>query len=115
MKTKNILIVDDLEVNIEILRQLLHHDYNCIVAYNGLESITKFKENEIDLVLMDIMMPIMGGIEACQKIKEIRQVPIFAVTAHSYSEQDLLNKGFDHVIKKPISFLELKNKIKKVL
>ena len=86
------------------------------VAENGQEAVDLFYKNKYDLVLMDIMMPVMDGIEAAALIKDIgvdqpekRNVPIIAMTANAlkgYREQ-IINQGLDGYISKPFKTAEL--------
>ena len=75
-------------------------------AKNGLEAVEMVEKGEYDLVLMDIKMPVMGGLEATKKIKEIRpELPIIAVTANAFDSdrQAAFDAGCDDFLSKPIS------------
>jgi len=81
-----ILVVDDQETNRAILVWLLEDDgHEVIEAKDGLVAVNLFQESSIDIVLMDVMMPVMDGLEAAKKIKELcgdsRHVPIIFLTA----------------------------------
>jgi signal transduction histidine kinase/CheY-like chemotaxis protein len=105
----NILIADDTELNrtliIEYLKNTSLHIYE---ASNGKEALKILEEHNIDLVLMDIKMPVMNGYEATKLIKEKYAVPVIAVTASVIaSKENTLNNIFDSFIEKPLSITEL--------
>jgi len=115
----NILVVDDDIKNIFVLDGILQ-DYNANVftAYNGEESIQLLKQNHsIDIILMDIMMPVMDGFEAIKIIREtkgINNIPIIAVTAKTLKEDKdkCLALGANDYVNKPINMESLINIIK---
>jgi len=116
LSDKTILIVEDENSNYLLLDKLLTlENVNTIWAKNGEESIEKFKENEnIDLILMDLKMPVMDGYEATRKIKQLsKNLPIIALTAYTESEsiEKALSKGFDDYLEKPIKRNELFERI----
>jgi len=117
LEDRTILIAEDNELNYLFLHKLLV-DNNCKVihAWNGLEAVQKFKEKStIDLVLMDLKMPIMDGHEAFKKIKKINsKVPIIAQTAYA-SEQHASIIHFDGYVTKPMEQERLLKIIKKYL
>lgn len=103
----HVLVVDDIKVNCDVLTSMLEGvGYRCSVARNGLEAIT-FMETEVpDIVLLDIVMPVMNGIEAMENIRsheEWKALPLVAVTASGFDrrEVELLERGFDRFIRKP--------------
>ena len=117
---KTILIVDDEPDLCEILSYNLHNaGYDTIVAHSGVEAI-KEDFNQIDLVLLDVMMPEMNGIEVARHIRtrqDVKTVPIIFLTALD-SERDILHGfevGADDYISKPFSVKELMARIKAVL
>jgi len=115
----NILVVDDDIKNIFVLDGVLQ-DYNANVytAYNGEEAIETLEQNsQIDIVLMDIMMPVMDGYEAIQKIREnhnIKELPIIAVSAKTLQEDidKCINLGANDYVTKPINMDSLIHIIK---
>ncbi len=115
---KSILIVEDVDSNFLLLRQYLKKlNYKILRAETGLEAIKNFRAEQPDLVLMDIRLPKMSGIEAMEQIKEINpDVPVIAQTAHAmaYDREKLINKGFDDYIAKPIKKQELLDIIEKL-
>ncbi len=103
---KVILIVEDVESNFLLLKRYLKgNNFDIIRAEDGLEAVEKFKQNKIDLVLMDIRLPLLNGVEAMKRIKVINpEVPVIAQTAHAmaYDKQKLISQGFDFYISKPL-------------
>lgn len=113
-----ILVVDDTEANRKLLSWILEDDGHSVVeAKDGRQAVDLFKQNDIDLVLMDVMMPVMDGFEATQAIKEHlgdRHVPIIFLTALSddASLAKCLAIGGDDFLSKPINEQVLQAKIK---
>ena len=113
-----LLIAGDEESNYLLLKTILHKYCNLIRAKTGLEALALFKENEVDLILMDIKMPVMDGYEATAEIRKVSaSVPIIAVTAYAFAqdEQRIINSGFDAYTAKPINGKILKDKISTLL
>lgn len=108
----NILLAEDDKVNQLVVSGLLEKEqYSLTIADNGIEAIKLFEQNEFDLILMDIQMPEMDGIEATRKIRKMeegtfRHIPIIAVTAYALQDdrKRFLEAGMDDYIPKPISF-----------
>jgi CheY-like chemotaxis protein len=106
---KRILIVDDIEENLELLRIMLEgHGYKVEQAANGSEAITKALEKVPDMIISDILMPIMDGYTLCRKWKadeRLKRVPFIFCTAtytDSRDEQLAINMGADAFIVKPV-------------
>lgn len=118
VRAMNILVVDDTEANRKLLTWILEDDgHNVIEAKHGGQAVDLFKQHDIDLVLMDVMMPVMDGFEATQAIKEYldgRHVPIIFLTALSddASLAKCLSIGGDDFLSKPINEQVLQAKIK---
>ncbi|MBN2595403.1 response regulator [Labilibaculum sp.] len=107
VENKLILVVEDEEFNRIYFEELLNQMHcNVLVANNGLEAVDICKKNDkIDLVLMDIKMPLMDGYEATQKIKRIRpNLPVIAQTAFALlgDKNKSLENGCDDYIAKPV-------------
>ena len=113
-----ILIVDDDPDIRNVLNLLLCRDYETAEAADGAEAVSYMQENpETDLVILDVMMPGMDGIETCEKIREHSNVPILFLTAKS-AEQDRLSayrSGGDDFLSKPLSQPELLAKVSSLL
>jgi CheY-like chemotaxis protein len=102
-----ILIAEDEEYNMLYMNELFSNSkINVIEAFNGLEAVELAKSNlDIDLILMDIKMPIMNGIEAMNEIKKIKpNIPIIALSAFAMEsdKETALKNGFDEYLSKPI-------------
>lgn len=112
MKEK-ILIVEDNDMNRILLRAiLLPHGYEVLEAVNGQEGVTTARERLPDLIVMDLQMPIMNGMDAMRALKSdplTREIPVIAVTAFAMEgdREAALQAGFDGYIPKPFSALEM--------
>ncbi|MBP0000512.1 MAG: response regulator [Cyanobacteria bacterium SID2] len=129
MKQLSILIVDDDPDNFDVLETLLSSsssetvtepDYQLYYAASGREAIENLSIFQPDLILLDVMMPEMDGIETCRRIKAMskwQNVPIIMVTALS-EKSDLarcLNAGADDFISKPVNSIELRSRVRSML
>ena len=117
-ETTKILIVDDDPDIRNVLNLLLRSDYETAEAADGFAAVEYIQQNpETDLVILDVMMPGMGGIETCGKIRESSNVPILFLTAKS-AEQDRIaayRSGGDDFLSKPFSQPELLAKVSSLL
>ena len=117
-ETTKILIVDDDPDIRNVLNLLLRSDYETAEAADGTEAVEYMQQNpETDLVILDVMMPGMDGIETCEKIREHSNVPILFLTAKS-AEQDRIaayRSGGDDFLSKPFSQPELLAKVSSLL
>ena len=122
----NVLLAEDNSINQRVAMKLLEKkNINVMLAQNGLEAVQMFKEYPFDLVLMDVMMPAMDGLEATQHIREFEmtqratKVPIVAMTANAMQgdKERCLSAGMDGYVSKPIRpdllFAEMHEMIKK--
>lgn len=115
------LVAEDDYVNYFVLERMLKKNYNCEVlhAQSGKDAIELVSSRkDIDLILMDIRMPVVDGFTAFSEIKkENPSVPIIAVTAYAYSEdkKKILEMGFDDYVSKPFEFNEISFKINKII
>ncbi len=122
-KNKTVLIVEDNEINMKITSRFLNitgYNYSC--CYNGKEALEYIKNNNVDLILMDIQMPVMNGYEASVAIREYEKekgfrVPIIAMTAYAMSgdREKFLNCGMDDYISKPFNLRELNEMVQKYI
>ncbi|MCL4457049.1 MAG: PAS domain S-box protein [Nitrospirae bacterium] len=116
-----ILIVDDDETVLRFLSALLSSQrYVLETAQNGIEAIEKTKKNNPDIVLLDVLMPEMNGIEACKRLKEdheTQHIPIIVLTAFEDKEMKIecLNAGANDFLSKPVDNTELIARIKNFL
>ncbi|GAA0365427.1 response regulator transcription factor [Bacillus horti] len=110
MSAGTILLVDD-EIEIRNLLEIyLKNDgYFVLHANNGGEALQHLREQEVDLIILDVMMPEMDGIEACMKIREEKQMPIIMLSAKSQDIDKItgLSIGADDYVTKPFSPLEI--------
>lgn len=114
----NILVCDDEKDIVNALRIYLEADGYCVFeASNGEEAISALSYNEIHLILMDIMMPVMDGITAMSKIREESTVPIILLTAKSEDSDKILglNVGADDYITKPFNPMEVNARVRSQL
>ena len=117
MGTK-ILVVDDDRNICELLKLYLENDgYTVFVANDGQEAVEMFQSKAPELVLLDIMLPKMDGLQVCQTTREFSQIPIIMVTAKGEDMDKImgLEYGADDYIVKPFNILELKARIKAIL
>ncbi|WP_195262820.1 MULTISPECIES: response regulator transcription factor [unclassified Clostridium] len=118
MSKEKILIVDDeKEIRDLIDIYLKGEGYDTIKAENGKEALDILSNNEVDLIILDIMMPKVNGIEACLKIREEREMPIIMLSAKSEDMDKILglNTGADDYLTKPFNPLELVARVKSQL
>jgi len=115
LENRKILVVEDNKINQMITRKILEKNKMvCMVADNGMDAIKLVKENEFDVILMDIHMPGISGIEATQKIRAFnKDLPIIALTAVTIDENldDFYRAGFNEIIPKPFKTEEFFEKI----
>jgi DNA-binding response OmpR family regulator len=116
-----ILVVDDQPQNIELLQAYLApQGYEIVKASSGQEALEKISGNQIDLVLLDIMMPEMSGLEVLEKLradKKTQLIPVVMVTALKETEDKVkaLEAGCDDFISKPLDKVELLARVKSIL
>jgi len=122
MKDKSvILVVDDQPQNIELLEAyLIPQGYDIITAVNGAEALEKISENQIDLILLDVMMSGMDGLEVTRRIRQdptYRLLPIILVTALRDTEDRVkgIEAGGDDFISKPVDKIELLARVRSLL
>ncbi len=115
---KRILLVDDEPLILKGLRFTLEQEgYEIITAADGEEALRVFFEQQVDLVLLDVMLPKLDGIQVCQRIRESSNVPILMLTAKGEDMDKILGLeyGADDYMTKPFNILEVKARIKTVL
>lgn len=116
---KKFLIVDDEPSVVKGLRFSLEKQEGYVIdaAYDGETAIETFESDTYDLVLLDLMLPKLGGMEVCQRIRSISNVPIIMLTAKGEDMDKImgLEYGADDYLTKPFNMLELKARIKNML
>lgn len=111
------LVVDDEKLIVKGLKFSLEKEgYEVDCAYDGQEAVDKAKENEYDIILLDLMLPILDGYEVCQQIREFSDMPIIMLTAKGDDMDKILGLeyGADDYITKPFNILEVKARIKAI-
>ena len=109
---RQILLVEDSETSRMLFFEMLSlHGHRVDVAQNGAEAVEQCHRCRYDMILMDLQMPVMDGIEALQRIRAMEReksdhVPVVALTAHAMEHHriDILKKGFDGYVTKPTSY-----------
>lgn len=113
-----ILVVDDEKVMVKGLKFNLENEgYAVDVGYNGREAVDLARTGDYDLILLDLMMPEIDGLEACMQIRAFSSVPIIMLTARGEDTDKLLGfeYGADDYITKPFNILEVKARIRALL
>lgn len=118
---KKILIVEDNDLNLKLFRDLLHaHGYEIAETKEGLEALALTRQERPDLILMDIQLPEISGLDVTRRIKadpELAHIPIIAVTAFAMKddEEKILRAGCQAYISKPISIGPFLHTVRKFL
>ena len=116
--SRKVLVVDDEKLIVKGIRFSLEQDgmeVDC--AYDGEEAVEKAKDKKYDIILLDLMLPKMDGLEVCQQIREFSNVPIVMLTAKGDDMDKILGLeyGADDYITKPFNILEVKARIKAIM
>jgi two-component system alkaline phosphatase synthesis response regulator PhoP len=118
MAGKRILVVDDDAKTVELVKLYLNRDgYRVITAYDGTEALRLAHESHPDLIVLDLMLPGVDGLEVCRTIRNESDVPIIMLTAKSTDQDKLigLSLGADDYVTKPFSPRELAARVRTVL
>ena len=115
---QRVVVVDDEKLIVKGIRFSLEQEgmeVDC--AYDGEEAVQKAKENEYDIILLDVMLPKLDGFEVCQQIREFSSVPVIMLTAKGDDMDKILGLeyGADDYITKPFNILEVKARIKAII
>lgn len=113
-----ILVVDDEELLVKGIRfNLQNEGYQVVTGSNGSEAIELAHDPEVRLIVLDVMMPEIDGMEACRRIREFSDVPVIMLTARTLDMDKLMGfeHGADDYLTKPFNILELKARIKALL
>ncbi len=115
---RKVLVVDDEKLIVKGIRFSLEQDgMEVTCAYDGEEALQLVKENNFDIVLLDVMLPKLSGFEVCQQIRDFSNVPIIMLTAKTDDMDKILglDYGADDYMTKPFNILEVKARIKAIL
>jgi two-component system response regulator VanR len=118
MANETLLLVDDEKEILDLLEIYLKNDgYQLLKASNGIQALDLLQKNEVDLIILDVMMPQMDGIQACLKIREQKNMPIIMLSAKSQDMDKImgLSTGADDYMSKPFNPLELLARVKSQL
>ncbi len=113
-----VLVVDDEKLIVKGIRFSLEQDgMEVACAYDGEEALEMIRNESFDIVLLDLMLPKLSGIEVCQQVREFSKVPIIMITAKGEDMDKImgLEYGADDYITKPFNILEVKARIKAIL
>lgn len=113
-----ILVVDDEALLVKGIRfNLQNEGYEVVTGSNGREAVDLARNQDVDLVVLDVMMPEMDGLTACAKIREFSDVPVILLTAKTEDMDKLMGfeQGADDYLTKPFNILELKARIRALL
>ena len=120
-KKPTILVVDDNQQNLELIQAYLE-DIDCytLSAFDGVEALETIADNDVDLILLDVMMPKMSGFEVCKRLKsnpETNDIPVLMVTALTeFGDIERgIDSGTDDFISKPVNKLELLTRVRTML
>jgi two-component system KDP operon response regulator KdpE len=117
--TGRVLIVDDdLAVRDTLARKLQREGFTVLVAKDGLEGLRVFHTEHPDLVILDVVMPEMDGVTACQRIREVADTPVMMLSAQAISEAAIvigLNAGADEYLAKPVRLDEFVARVRALL
>jgi len=118
MSEKKVLVVDDDVKTVELVKLYLNRDgYRVLTAYEGNEALKLARENQPDLIVLDLMLPGINGLEICRILRDESDVPIIMLTALTTDDDRLtgLNLGADDYVTKPFSPRELAARVRAVL
>jgi two-component system alkaline phosphatase synthesis response regulator PhoP len=118
MSVKRVLVIDDDTKTVELVKLYLNRDgYKVLTAYDGNEALRLARESHPDLIVLDLMLPGLDGLEVCRKLREESDVPIIMLTARTTENDRLagLNLGADDYVTKPFSPRELAARVRAVL
>ena len=118
MKTATILVVDDEPQIRRVMRTTLTAEgYSVIEACDGVEALGKLRSDRPDLILLDMNMPVLDGLQACREIRSVSDVPIVMLTVRSAEKDKVraLDAGADDYVVKPFSIQELLARVRALL
>lgn len=118
MADRRVLVVDDEKLIVKGIKFSLEQDGMIVdCAYDGEEALEYARKNQYDIILLDLMLPKLGGFEVCQQLREFSDVPVIMLTARGDDMDKILGLeyGADDYITKPFNILEVKARIKAIM
>ncbi|MBP5281879.1 MAG: response regulator transcription factor [Lachnospiraceae bacterium] len=118
MADRRVLVVDDEKLIVKGIKFSLEQDGMTVdCAYDGEEALEYARNNQYDIILLDVMLPKIGGFEVCQQIREFSDVPVIMLTARGDDMDKILGLeyGADDYVTKPFNILEVKARIKAIM
>ncbi len=115
MEPISVLVIDDDDEIREIVQVFLKNEgYRVLQAEDGLQALDLLKQDRVDLIIMDVMMPYLDGMQACMKIRQTLQIPIIMLSAKNEAMDKImgLTSGADDYVTKPFNPLELMARVK---
>ncbi|CUB14326.1 Sensory transduction protein regX3 [Bacillus cereus] len=114
---KILLVEDDLEISMLLKRVLLNEGYSVEEVYDGESALEAMKQNEYDLIILDLMLPKLGGLDVLQKVRQSKNMPILILSAKSNENDKVLglNLGADDYLAKPFRVGEFLARVKALL
>jgi putative two-component system response regulator len=115
--SKKILIVDDDMINLMLLKKMLtkNSDYEVLEAKNGLEALKILEDNHVDMVLLDIIMPVMDGLQVIENLRGQNRyidIPIVVLSTNEMKKKEALELGANDFMEKPIREDDLMQKVR---
>ena len=120
-RRRTVLIVEDNELNMKLFNDLLiAHGYDTLQSRDGVEALALARQHRPDLILMDIQLPEISGLEITRRLKEdreLRLIPVIAVTAFAMKgdRERMCNGGCEEYIAKPVSIIEFLQTVERFL
>jgi two-component system KDP operon response regulator KdpE len=112
-----LLVDDDFGITAALRQALASHSYEVMTASDGVEAVATFEREQPDLILLDLVMPRLGGLEVCQRVRELSATPIIVLSVQG-GEADIvpaLDQGADDYLVKPFRLAELLARVRAVL
>jgi len=113
-KLRILIVEDEKQMAMFIEMELTHEGYEADISYNGIDALEKIQKNKYDLIILDIMLPGLNGIEVCRKVRESYNMPIIMLTAKSDVKDKVkgLDMGANDYLTKPFAIEELLARIR---
>lgn len=119
MGKKVLLIADDVEMNRKVIQKFLKSEYDILEAENGIEVLNILNKQKVDVLILDIIMPIMDGLEVLNRMSEVeeyRKIGILVATStKEKTERTALSLGADDVVSKPYDPIVIKSRLRNIM